>query len=157
MPLSSQTNSNGIGTPWYAVCNAALMAPTAVEWFADASPETAHRQGIGGPRAGHPQLARAGDRECHPQRPWQMGGDRRGLRNDVEIVAAEHLVPATGDRFLGGGHQAEQHVTQRVAALHLAGTRQEETTRPVVQQCRVGGRSAAATAALLSWPADPMV
>ncbi len=39
MPLSSQTNSSGIGMPWYDACRAALIAPVAVEWFADASPK----------------------------------------------------------------------------------------------------------------------
>jgi hypothetical protein len=39
IPLSSQTSSNGIGRPWYDACRAALIAPVAVEWFADASPK----------------------------------------------------------------------------------------------------------------------
>src|SRR5215218_11176466 len=37
-PLSSQTNRIGTGSPRYAVASAALIAPAAVEWFAEASP-----------------------------------------------------------------------------------------------------------------------
>ena len=40
-PLASQTSSNGIGRPAYAVRQAALTAPVAVEWPADASPKLA--------------------------------------------------------------------------------------------------------------------
>src|SRR5262245_59542510 len=39
MPLSSQTNRIGTGRCWNAVHAAALMAPAAVEWFAEASPK----------------------------------------------------------------------------------------------------------------------
>ena len=38
MPLSSQTNSTGAGSFWYAVHCAALNAVCAVAWFAEASP-----------------------------------------------------------------------------------------------------------------------
>ena len=38
IPLSSHTNNNGKGTPCTAVHPAALIAPWAVEWFSDASP-----------------------------------------------------------------------------------------------------------------------
>jgi hypothetical protein len=37
--LSSQTNSSGNGSLWYAQCRAAFSAPSAVEWFAEASPK----------------------------------------------------------------------------------------------------------------------
>ena len=39
IPLSSQTNRSGKGTPCTAVQPAALMAPCAVEWFSEASPK----------------------------------------------------------------------------------------------------------------------
>src|SRR4028119_55769 len=39
MPLSSQTRSSGIGSPRKPTCTAALTAPAAVEWFAEASPK----------------------------------------------------------------------------------------------------------------------
>ena len=38
-PLSSQTSSSGTGSPRKAALRALLIAPTAVEWFADASPK----------------------------------------------------------------------------------------------------------------------
>src|ERR1051325_4254553 len=38
MPLSSHTNRIGTGRCWYAVHAAVLIAPVAVEWLADASP-----------------------------------------------------------------------------------------------------------------------
>ena len=41
MPLSSHTRRSGIGPPRWAVQQAALMAPAAVEWFAEASPKLA--------------------------------------------------------------------------------------------------------------------
>src|SRR4029453_1005817 len=38
-PLSSQTKSIGTGRPRNAVASAVLIAPTALEWFAEASPK----------------------------------------------------------------------------------------------------------------------
>src|SRR5215203_595134 len=38
IPLSSHTNRIGTGMCWNAVHAAVLIAPVAVEWFADASP-----------------------------------------------------------------------------------------------------------------------
>ena len=57
----------------------------------------------------------------------------------LQVVAAEHLVPSTGDRFLGGRHQPEQHVAQRVATVDLSGAGQEETAGAIVKQRRIGG------------------
>src|SRR5579885_1692158 len=51
MELSSQTNSTGQGSFWWAVHWAALKAPSAVEWFELASPKlhtTTLSSGIGG-------------------------------------------------------------------------------------------------------------
>ena len=132
------------------------MAPTAVEWFAEASPKL-HTGRVGGPWARHAELSAARDRERDADGPRQVRRDRRGLRDDVQVVAAEHLVPAAGDRFLGGRHHAEQHVAERVAAAALGGAGEEEAAGPVVQQRGIGRRSAAATAALPSWPAEPIV
>jgi hypothetical protein len=56
MPLSSQTTSRGTGTPAYAVCSAALTAPAAVEWFAEASPRLATATASAGHGAGTPSL-----------------------------------------------------------------------------------------------------
>ena len=38
-PLSSQTNRIGTGSSRYAAFRAVLIAPTAVEWLAEASPK----------------------------------------------------------------------------------------------------------------------
>jgi hypothetical protein len=85
-----------------------------------------------------------------------MGGDGRGLRNHVEVVAAEHLVPTTGDRLLGGGDQPEQDVAQRVAAVHLGRAGEEEAAGAVVQQRGIGGaqRRRDARVALVACRAD---
>ena len=53
-------------------------------------------------------------------------------------MAAEHLVPPAGDRFLGGRHQSEQDIAQRVAPVDLLGAGQEEATGTVVQQRGIG-------------------
>ena len=94
IPLSSQTNSSGIGTPWYAECSAVLIAPTAVEWFADASPKLHTVTASSGHAQVTPSLRGAGDGERDPEGARQMRGDGRRLRNDVQVMAAEHLVPA---------------------------------------------------------------
>ena len=78
--------------------------------------ETAHRHRVVGPRAGHPEFARPSDRERNAEGAWEVGGDGRGLRNDVQVVAAENLVPPACDRFLGGRHQPQQDVAQRVTS-----------------------------------------
>ena len=98
---------------------AVLIAPTAVEWFAEASPKLHTAIASAGHGDGDAELAGPGDGERDADRARQVRGDRRGLRNDVEVVAAEHLVPAAGDRFVGRGDHPEQHVAQRIAAVHL--------------------------------------
>ena len=57
--------------------------------------EAAHRDRIVGPCAGHPELLGAGDGERDTEGARQMRRDGRRLRNDVQVVAAEHLVPPT--------------------------------------------------------------
>jgi hypothetical protein len=68
-----------------------------------------------------------------------MRRDGRGLGDDVQVFAAEHLVPPAGDRFLGGRHQPEQHVAQRVSTADLGGAGQEEATGAIMQQRGIGG------------------
>jgi hypothetical protein len=48
-------------------------------------------------------------------------------------------VAATGNGFLGGGGDPEQHITQWVAATDLVRAVQKEPARSVVQQRGVGG------------------
>ncbi len=57
IPLSSQTSSNGIGMPWYDACRAALIAPVAVEWFAEASPKLVTTIASAGHGDGTPSFA----------------------------------------------------------------------------------------------------
>ena len=76
-----------------------------------------------GRRPGPPGLGPGGGRQAVPafgregqaDRPRQVRGDRRGLRDDRQLGAAEHLVPAAGDRLRGRRHQPEQHVPQPAA------------------------------------------
>jgi hypothetical protein len=100
--------------------------------------EAAHRDRVVGPRAGDPEFPGPGDRERDAHGPRQVRRDGRGLRNDVQVPATEHLVPSAGDGFLGRTDQTEQDVADGVAADHLRGPRQEEAAGTVVQQRRIG-------------------
>ena len=123
---------------------AALIAPTAVEWLAEASPKLATATRVVGPvqrrTAAGRQRRLPTDRPGHPERAGQMTGDRRGLRDHPVLDVAEDLVPATGDRLVDAGGQATgdvQHpVGQPAAATRPA---QVEPAGAVVQQRRVVG------------------
>jgi hypothetical protein len=97
---------------------------------------------------GQPGLAaqRPGD----PDRPGQVAGDRRGLRDHGEVGVAEDLVPATRDRLLRGRGQAERDVHDPFAPSRPGRPGQVEGAGPVVQQRGVVGRSTSARAALPS-------
>ena len=69
-PLSSQTSSNGTGRPAYAVRQAALMAPVAVEWLAEASPKLATAIASRGQAHETPSLA---DRSMETATPTARG------------------------------------------------------------------------------------
>ena len=97
-----------------------MSAPTAVEWLTDASPKLHTAIASAGQAASTPSLRARPMRERHADRARQVRGDGGGLRDDGELAAAEHLVPAAGDRLVGGGGHAEQHVADRVDALDLA-------------------------------------
>ncbi len=100
--------------------------------------EAAHRYGIVGPRARDAQFSCARDGERDPDGPRKVRCDGRGLRNDVQVVAAEHLVSPACDRLIGGCHQPEYNVAQRVSAFGLSGAGQKETARTIVQQGGIG-------------------
>ena len=103
MPLSSHTNSSGIGSTLVRAVAAALIAPGAVEWLADASPKLHTTTASCGQGRRDAELARPVERERQADRARQVRRDRRGLRDDAS-AAAEHLVPAAGDRvFVDGG------------------------------------------------------
>ena len=101
--------------------------------------ETADRDRVGRPRRCDAQFGGSRDGERDPDRAREVGGDRRRLGDDVQVVAAEYFVPPTGDRLLGGRDDPEEHVAQRIASTDLPGPVEEEAARAVMQQCRIGG------------------
>ena len=101
--------------------------------------ETADDDAVVGPRQCESELGGPVDGEGDPDRSRKVGGDRRGLRDDVEIVPAEDLVPAATDRLLGRRDDPEQHVAQPVAAPTCCAPGEEEAARAVVQQRGIGG------------------
>ena len=60
------------------------------------------------------------DAERRAHRLGQMRGDGAGLRRDGERLRADHLVAAAGDRVLGRGGEAQQHVPGRGLAGRAA-------------------------------------
>ena len=99
--------------------------------------EAGHHHGVVGPRRAQAEASTASEREGQAEGSRQVGGDRRGLRDDVEGRVAEDLVPAARDRVVGARHQAEQHVGHGVDP-HLGRPGAVERARPIVQQGRVG-------------------
>ena len=90
-----------------------LIAPTGRRVVGRGVAEAADGDRVRRPRArARPSCAAALDRERDADRARQVGRDRGGLRDDREVGAAEHLVPAAGDRLVGRGDEAEQHVAQ---------------------------------------------
>ncbi len=65
-PLSSHTSSSGSGRPWYAHQDAVFIAPTAVEWFADASPKLATTRQSRGHGVSSPSLAARATENARP-------------------------------------------------------------------------------------------
>ena len=76
--------------------------------------EAADHDGVGGPGALDAELARPVDRDRHPHRARQVRCDRRGLRDHRQLVVAEHLVAAAGDRLVDRGGHALHHVGDAV-------------------------------------------
>ncbi len=99
--------------------------------------ETAHHHGVRGPGRRHPELGRPAQRERQSDRAWQVRGDGRGLRDDGQFGITENLVPPGGNRLVGRGDDAQQHVAQRVLARHLQPAAHVETAGAVVQQRRI--------------------
>ena len=86
------------------------------------------------------------DAERRADRLGQMRGDGAGLRRDVERLRADHLVPAAGNRVLGRGGEAQQHVPagrlpgQLLRAVDLEGVRAVVEEGHVVEPQRLGDR-----------------
>ena len=100
--------------------------------------EGAEDDRVARPRPGDVEARGAVDRERHPDGAREVRGDRRGHREDGELVPAEHLVPAAGDRLRAGRDDAAQDVLDPVDARPgRAG--EVERARPVVQQRGIVG------------------
>src|SRR3954468_5935400 len=105
--LSSQTKRTGQGTPRWARYDAVFNAPVAVEWLAEASPKlqttiASSGHGVGRPRrraspranarptarggggGGPPRGGSQSQGERQTDGAWQVGGDGRRLRDDVQ-------------------------------------------------------------------------
>ena len=99
--------------------------------------KAAHGDGVARPGALHPEFPSPVDRDSHSDRPRKVRGDGRRLWDHGQIVVAEHLVPAAGDRLVGRGGDTEHHVGHAVAA-DLTGAGEVERAGSVVEQGRVG-------------------
>ena len=136
-PLSSQTKSSGTGRCWWAAWAVVLRAACAVAWFSEASPKLQTTTASPGQAARDAELARPVDRDRDADGARQVGGDRRGLRDDGQLVMAEDLVPAAGDRLVDRGGDALHHVGNAVAA-GLPGPGEVEGAGAVVEQRGIG-------------------
>ena len=96
--------------------------------------EAAHGDCIASATATRRRARGAVDRERDADRTRQVRGDGRGLRDDRQIVTAEHLVTAAGDRFA----RCRDHAGEDVADTGKTGAAEVEAAAAVVQQRRVG-------------------
>ena len=136
-PLSSHTNSSGSGSPWWAVYGGGVDRALRGRVVERGVAEAADGDGVRRPRRA-PEPTGATDGERHADRPRQVRGDRRRLRDDGQVGVTEHLVPPAGDRLVGRAPQAR---AARRATPSWPGTcwaRPGRTRRAVVQQRRIG-------------------
>ena len=138
-PLSSQTSSSGQSRCTCVRYAAALRAPAAVEWLTEASPKLATTSASSGHGVSRPSSLREPQGEAEPDGARQVRGDRRRLRDDVQLRVPEHLVPAAGHRVRGRAGQAPERLADRVDAPVEVRAGGVERTRAVVQQRGVGG------------------
>ena len=161
IPLSSHTNRTGHGDAAVRRYAAAFSAPGAVEWLADASPKLHTHDGVARAR-GRRTPGRAGqaERERQAHRPRQVGGDRRGLRDDVQRRGGR--TPCAGHRRSGrSAAEVRLSRTSRTGSVGAgdAARRGRRRSRRSGSAAALGRRRATAArrAALLSWPAEPIV
>ena len=121
--------------------------------------EAAHHDGVVGPGRPYAGPARQVQRVGQPDRPRQVGTDRRGLRDDVQRRVAEDLVPTAGHGIAAGRGETEQDVADRVGGLSDGGPGGVEATGPVVEQGRVlqARQQAQGRVALVTGRADRVV
>ena len=94
---------------------------------------------IRGPPGGQAEPGRPVEGEGQPESAGQVRGDGRGLRDDMQLLMAEHLVAAAGDGLVRRRHQSQQDIQDPVAGRRgLLAPGQVERARPVVEQGRVG-------------------
>ena len=99
--------------------------------------EAADDDGVRRPGTLDAELLRPLDRERDPDRARQVRRDRRGLRDDRELVVAEDLVPAARDRLVAGRGDAAEDVGHAVPP-GLRRAREVERAGAVVEERRVG-------------------
>ena len=68
----------------------------------------------------------------------QVGGDRRGLRQHPQRLAAPDLVAAAAGRVFRAGGEAQRRIHDRIHARQLAEALGHETAAAVMQECGVG-------------------
>jgi hypothetical protein len=93
------------------------MAPTAVEWLADASPKLHTTTESVGQTMGAATWS-APDRDAIPTARGDASDGGR-LRDDRQLGATEHLVATARDRLVDRRHHAVQHVAHGVDTRHL--------------------------------------
>ncbi len=91
------------------------------------------------PRRLPAQHVRESEGEAEPDRPRQVRGDRRRLRDDVQLRVSEDLVPAAGHRVRGRAGEAPERLAHRLDAPVDVRAGGVERTRAVVQQRGIGG------------------
>ena len=136
-PLSSQRNSNGTGSPRKDALTAALIAPAAVEWFAEASPNE------------HTTTLSAGHSDATPSRSAR-GSDRanptaRGRWEAMVEVCGMMLRPGCPNTLcrppaIGSSAAPSSPCSTSRTGVEpgtCSGPRAVEATRAVVQQSRV--------------------
>ena len=98
--------------------------------------EAAHDDRAGRPCELDAQLGSPAERERDPERPRQVGGDRRRLRDDRQVAVTDDLVPPAGDRLVDTAQHAEQHIRHRVPS-DLRGASGIEGAGAIVQERRI--------------------
>ena len=157
-PLSSQTSSTGQSRCTCVRYAAALKRACRRRVVDRGVAEARDDQRVLRPRRLPAQRLRESQGEAEPDRARQVRGDRRGLRDDVQLGVAEHLVPAARDRVGGRAGQAPERLADRVDAPVQVRAGGVERPRAVVQQRGVGGRATAARSRRCdSCPAEPIV
>ena len=138
MPLSSQTNSTGAGSFWYAVHAAALNAVCAVAWLAEASPNEQIAMLSSGIGSAWPRRLPASMATAVPSALGRCEAI-------VEVCGSTHngLLPHTLcrpplSRVVLAGGEAQRRIHDRIHARQLAEALGHEAAGAVMQERRIG-------------------